>query len=493
MSPDLPSFIREYCQRFMYDPLAWVYWAFPWGEGELAGHAGPEDWQVRLLSEVGRGLRGLGGGGLVQAAVSSGHGVGKSAAVAWLVMWWLSTRLMAKGSVTANTGDQLRTKTWPELRKWWQLCAVRDWFDVSATRIAVQFDPERWFMSAVTWSEERPEAIAGEQGPYTLVIQDEASVVPPIIDQTIRGGFATGQNLFVKFGNPTRNSGSFFDCFHRDRSRWITLTVDSRTVRRPGVNLDIHHQLAEQYGEDHDITRVRVRGQFPRQSAMQFISSEVVAAARQRAIGPDAYAHAPVILSADIAAGGDDRTVVGHRQGIKLHTPILRYNERDTMLTAARLITRIDQLQPHLVVIDGNSWGRGVLDQCRSQRYEVRNVWEAQAFYDAQRKAARKGRAMTAGNFTAWLWAQMADWLEEADIPDDDDLDRDLTGREYFVDEKSGLLVLERKDAMRQRGLPSPDNADMLAQTFAFPVSAAAVGTRRGKTVVANTRFSPYG
>ena len=54
----------------------------------------------------------------VRLAVASGHGIGKSALVSWIILWALSTLPDTRGVVTANTEGQLRTKTWPELAKW---------------------------------------------------------------------------------------------------------------------------------------------------------------------------------------------------------------------------------------------------------------------------------------------------------------------------------------------------------------------------------------
>jgi hypothetical protein len=57
----------------------------------------------------------------IQIAVASGHGIGKSALVSWLLLWSMTTFEDTKGVVTANTEVQLRTKTWAELSKWYRL------------------------------------------------------------------------------------------------------------------------------------------------------------------------------------------------------------------------------------------------------------------------------------------------------------------------------------------------------------------------------------
>ena len=77
-----------------------------------------------------------------RAAVASGHGVGKSALVSWIVLWALSTRRDTRGIVTANTEGQLRTKTAPEIGKWFRMALTSHWFDVQTMSIKSR-DPTR--------------------------------------------------------------------------------------------------------------------------------------------------------------------------------------------------------------------------------------------------------------------------------------------------------------------------------------------------------------
>ena len=60
------------------DPLSFVYWAFPWGEGLLTHQDGPEAWQKEILGHIGENVS---PDKVIQEAVASGHGIGKSALV----------------------------------------------------------------------------------------------------------------------------------------------------------------------------------------------------------------------------------------------------------------------------------------------------------------------------------------------------------------------------------------------------------------------------
>ena len=174
---------------FAHDPLGFVLFAFPWGEPGtvLEKDAGPEPWQREVLAHIGRSLGGA--SDAIRVAVASGHGVGKSALVAWIIVWALATFRDTRGIVTANTATQLKTKTWPELTKWLRLAACADWFEISATSIAnVETAHERtWRIDAVPWSLRSTEAFAGlhNQGRRLFVAFDEASAIPDPVWETI--------------------------------------------------------------------------------------------------------------------------------------------------------------------------------------------------------------------------------------------------------------------------------------------------------------------
>lgn len=135
------------------DPLLFVQAAFPWGKDELKNHS-ILDWQKDVLINLRDGIISL--SEAVQIAVSSGHGIGKSALVSWLTIWALATKPNTKGIITANTEHQLKSKTWAELSKWHRLSIVESMFEVSKT--AIYSSDERyektWRIDAIPWSEQ---------------------------------------------------------------------------------------------------------------------------------------------------------------------------------------------------------------------------------------------------------------------------------------------------------------------------------------------------
>lgn len=444
---------------FSNDPWGWVQYAFPWGENELEGKS-PEAWQEELLKQVSAGL--ITWVEAIQIAVSSGHGVGKTALVAWLILWAMSTYEDCRGIVTANTKIQLETKTWPELSKWHRLFIAGHWFTVTSSSI-FSVDPkhtETWRIDAIPWDLKKPEAFAGlhNHKKRILIIFDEASAIPDKIHEVTEGAETDKETeiMWFMFGNPTRNSGRFHAAFHRMKHRWITHQVDARKVTLSDKKKI--EQWANDYGEDSDFFKVRVTGEFPSTGERQFISSKLVDTARGKHLKLDAYNFAPVILSCEPAWTGGDEIVIAKRQGLASSILlVLKYNDDDAEV-AARLAQFEDEHDADAVFVD-LGYGTGIY----SFGKQMKRRWTLVAFGSKSSKAGYL-------NKRAEMWGDMKDWLKEgAAIPDDAILVEEIPGPEFEITLK-GQIVLESKDDMKARGLSSPNRADAIALTFAMPV-----------------------
>lgn len=468
--------LAEMLASYTHDPLGFVYAAFPWGEGELADTHAPEAWQADTLRAIGERLR---AGMSVREAVASGHGVGKSALVCWLILWAIATHEDTRGIITANTEAQLRSKTWAELSKWYRLFIARHLFTLSANAICSrEAGHERsWRIDALAWSDASPESFAGlhNQGGRIIVIFDEASAIADAIWEVTEGAMTDRDTelIWCVFGNPTRNCGRFYDCFHRLRDRWHHRQVDSRSVR-----LSDKRRLAEwiaDYGEDSDFVRVRVRGLFPRRSEKQLISSELAERACERTLATDAYDFAPAIIGVDPAWSGTDAMTVVLRQGLYVKVLAKLPKQTNDIETAGLILRLQDEYRARAVFID-LGYGTGIYSAGKTLGAEG---WRLVSF---AAKATRAGYA----NKRAEMWSDIKDWLESGGaLPPDRDLIADLTAPEAFINHK-GLLQLESKDAMRRRGVPSPNLGDALALTFAYPVRSL----RRARSLRANrTRY----
>ena len=445
------------CRRvadFRMDPLGFVNYAYDWGHGELLNESGPDVWQADFLTLFGQELeRAEHEGGSVQIATRSGHGIGKTALVSWIIQFFMSTRPNPQIVVTANTKEQLNSKTWRELSKWHRLLINKHWFAWTATKFAMIESPEVWAARAIPWSKENSEAFAGTHEKHVLVLMDEGSGIDNIIWEVADGAMTTPGACWIVFGNPTRNSGRFRDCWGKFKHRWKGFRVDSRTAKQ--ADQKKLQEWIEDYGDDSDFARVRIKGDFPRAGSNQFISSEIVAEAKERtAQGFDVL---PKVLGVDVARFGDDKTVFTMRQGSKLLS-IVKYAGLDTIQIGKLVANTIEQEHPHAVFVDAIGVGAGVVDYLRHTGYDPIEVVGSQTPADPK----------TYFNLRAEMWGGMREWLKTADLPDDDDLTRDLTVIEFGFTSKM-QIQLEKKEDLKKRGEDSPDCADSLATTFASP------------------------
>jgi hypothetical protein len=460
--------LAEVIARWRGDPELFVREAFPWGEEgtALASELGPDVWQLDILRLI---RDRLSPDHALRIAVASGHGVGKSALVAWILLWGMTTEVDTMSIVTANTATQLATKTWPELSKWLRLSPIMEsMFDLTATSLASKERPRKWRLDQIPWSENRTEAFAGlhNKGRRILAVFDEASAIPDVIFETTEGALtdANTEIIWLVCGNPTRNTGRFRECFERFRNRWITRQVDSRTARI--TNKEQIKSWIEDYGEDSDFVRVRVKGEFPRAGSMQFIGSDIVDAATRREVEEGKYA--PVVMGVDVARFGADASVIYIRRGRDARNikPIKLRGE-DTMTVAARVAEEARKYQCDQIFVDGG----GVIDRLRQLRHD--NVVEVNFGSKPIRNQNGQDASMSVYfNRRAEMWGLMKEWLEGGAIPNDPELISDLTNVEYGYRLLEGrdAIQLERKEDMRSRGLASPDIGDALALTFAMPV-----------------------
>lgn len=490
--------LLEEIASYAYDPLGFVMFAFPWGEKgtELEKFTGPEKWQRELLTKLGKRL--ISFDDAIQLATTSGHGVGKSALVAWLIWWSVSTFEDTIGIVTANTENQLKTKTWVQVNKWYQLFIGKQFFDVTQTGI-FSSDPEHrstWRIDMVPWSERNTEAFAGlhNLGKRILVLFDEASAIPDLIYEVTEGALTDDgtEIIWAVFGNPTKNSGRFKECFSGGKfaHRWDSRAVDSREV-----SFTDKKQIArweQDYGEDSDFFRVRVKGVFPRVDASSFIPLDL---AREAANRPDAidYGEA-VVLGVDVGRFGDDPSVIYPRQGRdgRSRQPEI-YFGIDTMALTHRIIQACERYRPVAIFIDGGGVGGGVVDNCRRMIFGILII-EVQFGSSASNNNMQNPEARYA-NKRAEMYGAIRDWLKTGSIPQDVqgfDLTIELASPNYSFNKKEEIL-LESKLDMRRRGSPSPNLADALACTFAeaiFTLAPDPLG--RNKPATQADDYNPY-
>lgn len=447
-------------EQFVYDPYGYIMWAFDWGRGELVDQEGPDEWQRDQLMAIGRAFQENPEANF-QEAIASGHGIGKSTEVAWIVLWAMSTRPDLCGWVTANTQTQLKSKTWRELAVWHKRALNGHWFDWTATRFSHKLRPNTWGIDALPWTEHNSESFAGLHGRYVLMIMDEASAIADKIWEVAQGAMTTPRAMWLAYGNPTRNTGAFRDCFGKLRHRWRTRQIDSRTCKM--TNKTKLAEWVEDNGEDSDFVRVRIKGEFPRSGTNQLISSGDVEAARAANLGYDEYAYFAQVIGVDVARFGPDESVITLRQGRYVHYQ-KSFRGLNNIQVGARVAEAYrDAENVTAILVDEVGLGGGVVDYLSTAGYPVIGV-NAGARADDEKRYVNK---------RAEMWHRLATWMKgSVEIPDEPTLADQLVALEYMYDMKE-RIKLERKEDLKDRlpGLGSPDRAESLALTFAEQIS----------------------
>lgn len=458
---------------FFDDPEGFVLFAYPWGEpGPLQDEAGPDEWQLDVLRSIGEEVkRGKSIGEAIRGAVASGHGIGKTTLIAWIVQWFMSTREMPQIVVTASTQTQLNTKTWRELAKWHRLLINRHWFNWTATRYHHVDYADTWFAAAIPWSKANADAFAGTHEKYVLIIYDEGQAIDNMIWDTTEGALTTPGAIWLVFGNYTKNTGKFHDCFAgRARERiQIRRQIDSRTCRK--ANQKQIAQWVADYGEDSDFVRIRVRGVAPRTGADQFVSQEIVdSCVRYKAVG---FENLAKILILDVARFGDNQSVASIRQGRKFRV-LKKWRELPIDQLADKFGEYIESEKPDAIVIDGDGIGGSVVDLIRRKRYDTKDGKDILfEFHGGAKPTDPKMYFNRRAEVAGLARDAMKNGIE---LPEDDkELLAEAVSFEYTYVDRAGFAVIqiESKDDMRARGVASPDTWDTLAMSYAVDVRPA--------------------
>jgi hypothetical protein len=483
---DIETQLREDIASFQHDPAGFVFYAFPWGEPGPLQHKKPRRWFLKLCERISAKLRANGARTadgaweVVQEAVASGHGIGKSAGMAQLILWAMSTFEKTRGVITANTFTQLTTKTWPELLKWHGMSINRHWFTATATSLYHVSDEKGWRVDAIPWSAHNTEAFAGlhNEGRRILIGMDEASGIADAVWETTEGALTDDKTeiLWIAMGNPTRARGRFRDCFTKQRHLWGTANVDSRTVE--GVNLDRIEKWRRLYGEQSQFFNVRVRGQFVEADANQLIALEWIAEARARGAAPipDMGERPRLRVTVDVADGGEDDTVitvVRHHGPLKHVLKMLKFSFAPSVapIESAEAAERLfhawggnAELDDDIVV-DALGVGAGTAGTLMKRDMPV--------------IAYKGGESASSGNYRnrrvqsyIGLRNDFRDGLIALDAAmfDDDEQWEEFEAQLCSVQSKPGVEKLEdlvTKEEMRRAGIKSPDHADSLAMQYA--------------------------
>ena len=406
--------------------------------------------------------------------VRSGHGVGKSAVEAWAAIWFLCTRPFPKIPCTAPTQHQLFDILWAEISKWIRNNpALEQDIIWTKEKVYMRGYPQEWFAVARTAS--KPDALQGFHAEDVLYIIDEASGVDDKIFEPVLGALSTPGARLLMCGNPTQLQGFFYESHNKNRASYKTFHLDARDSGR--VSKEFVDTIIRMYGENSDVFRVRVAGDFPLAEDDVFIPLPLVEKSIHTEYRPKLTPD-QIHIGCDVARFGDDKTVIGYRTDEKV-TLWKKRQGQDTMKTADDIVLLGLNLveKYHLsanrdpgipIKVDDGGVGGGVVDRLRQmKRNDPERFWWMEVY---PVKFGQKIKHRFYDDSTTYMMSIVKSLLNPYDeegnrkpveliLPDDDNLVAQLSGRKYALTE-FGKIRIESKKAVKQRGSPSPDEAD---------------------------------
>ena len=465
LTPDAE--LTDFVGQYYADLSAHIRAVYPWGEkgGPLENFDGPEAWVYDLADEISNHVAKNGFNGVdpvepIYVGVASGNGAAKSAFAGMACDWIMSTRPECRVTVSANTGTQLRTKTWPEIDKWNRLSITSDWFVRQDERIFHRDFKLTWQTTAHTWNIGNTQASAGQHAreSSSVFLIDEASNVPEAVLEQMDGGLTDGEPFMILLGNCTNRMSRLFRCVFGDLKRfYINRSIDTRKCRY--TNKAQIAKWAEQRGENSDWFKAHVKGEAPSADDLQLIDSQRVQEARKRPVPPQDDS-IPLIMGLDFARGGASDNEIAWRRGRDARSipsrTIAGEKTRDTTLMVTLLGNEIREKKPDAVTGDAGAMGGPIMDR-------LRQLFPDLPIVDVMFGGGSPDDRL--GNMRMYIWDQLRLWLPGGCIEDSEQLEVEMTGPQTYENMHSKQF-LESKDDLQERGMPDPHKTDALATTF---------------------------
>ncbi|HEX5539884.1 MAG TPA: hypothetical protein VFX01_08875 [Methylophilaceae bacterium] len=395
-----------------------------------------------------------------KVSIRSGHGTGKSAFMAWGVLWFIQCYFPCKIPCTAPTSHQLDDILWAEIAKWHSVYKERiphlaKEFTWSSEKFYMADRPQESFAVARTSRPEKPEALQGFHSENILFLIDEASGVAEKVFEVAEGALSTDGAFVMMAANPTREDGYFYDSHHKMRERWAALHWDGELS--PMVSKTYIEDMRLKYGVDSPIYQVRVKGNFAT-AADGVIPLSLCVDAQNRQV--EIIGSARVIWGVDVARFGDDSSALAKRKGNVQMEVTKEWYGKDTMQLVGIIVNEYSASseKPDVILVDVIGIGAGVVDRLRELGLPVSGVNVAESASASDKYARLRDE----------LWFSGREWLEARDCKflDDDALIAELTTAKYSI-LSNGKIKVEGKDEMKRRGIASPNRADAWLLTFA--------------------------
>lgn len=399
-----------------------------------------------------------------RTAVQSCHDAGKSFIASRLIAWWIDSHPPGEAFVvsTAPSFPQVRMILWREIGKAHKKGSLPG--RVNQTEWWLGSEPVGYGRKPSDYDEH---SFQGIHARYVLVVLDEACGIPSQLWTAVEAITTNADCRILAIGNPD-DPASHFAKVCKPGSGWNTIKISAfdtpnftdevipDALRYSLMDAAWPGDMAKDYGTESPVYISKVTGEFPDTAVDTLISIRDIEAAQARFKDAPTEGY-PVALGVDVARFGTDQTIITKSQGIRVEVYESRHKQ-DTMQTTGHVIVAARKLSAVEIRVDGVGVGGGVVDRLGEQGFPV---------LDMQAGAGANDSAIFLNARAEWYWGLRQEF-EQGTIaidPDDDELATQLLALKYRYTSR-GQLVMESKEDMKKRGLPSPDRADavMLAR-----------------------------
>lgn len=417
--------------------------------------------QEKILKDLDSGKKNI--------AIKSGKGVGKTCVGSFIILHYLMTRPKCIVTATAPAANQLNDVLWPEIKRWMTYMDSKDnplghilvsQFRWTAENIYHKQYGDIWFAAARTATRDNPQSLAGRHSEYNLNFIDEASDVSDKAVEVMEGNYGSLETITILIGNPVNTTGNFYRIFNEKNPTYTCHTIsclDSRIA-----SFDFIEKMAKRYGEESDIYKSQVLGEFPQTSTSSFIpyqqARKCVHLFTKESQGPDVLK----VMGVDVGFTGD-KSVIAFRTG-NYFDKWKEYSNKDPIQLAEIVAKEAFRFRPRYIMIDSNGLGIGC-----SRR--LKQLLDGQAM-----EIVEVNVSSTASDVRVYyrlrdeLWGRMKEEIRLQSISlydnEDEDLCGELSSPKYRID---GVIKVESKDEMKRRKIKSPNIADAHILTCYMP------------------------
>ncbi len=441
--------------------------------------------QKKILQQLDEGKQSI--------AVKSGHGVGKSTTLSFVAIHYLITRPRCIITATAPSANQLNDVLWPEIKRWMTFMSAKD--NPVGQILAGQFKWTKetishikygdiWFAAARTATKDNPQSLAGRHSEYNLNIIDEASDVNDKAIEIMEANYGTKETLTLMMGNPVNTHGAFYRIFNEKNPTYTTQTISC--LDSAIASFDFIEKMAKRYGEESDIYKSRVLGEFPQTSTSSFIpysmARKCVKIFDKSSQGSDVMK----CMGIDVGYTGD-ASIVSFRTG-NVFDRWKEYTNKDPIQLAESVARDAIKFKPRYIMIDSNGIGLG----CSRRLKQLLEGHPIEILEVNVSSNASDDRMYW--RLRDELWGRFKEELRLGSISlwdnEDEDLCGELSSPMYKVE---GVIKVESKPDMKKRGVKSPNIADAHILTCYLPSEDYHLTNYKNSDTIFNEEvYSPF-